>query len=215
LTPRIGCIVLAAGEGRRFERSAAKRSAPGRAGSRPGKLVALLGRDPLLQRAIDAACGSWASTCTLVLGAHAGSVLARVDARRCNIALNDQWRAGIASSIRCGLRAHRDDDACIIMLGDQPFVTSADLDRMMGVGSERAVVALRAAGVWGVPVLFPRRDFTALARLKGDRGAKRYAAAQKERLVFVDALDVDAFDDVDTPVDLTRLSERGTRQTRR
>jgi molybdenum cofactor cytidylyltransferase len=215
LTPRIGCIVLAAGAGRRFERGAAKRSAPGRAGSRPSKLVALLGRDPLLQRAIDAACGSSASTCTLVLGAHAGSVLAGVDARRCGIAFNDQWRAGIASSIRFGLRAHRDDDACVIMLGDQPFVTSADLDQMMGAGSEIAVVALRAAGVWGAPVLFPRRDFAALARLKGDRGAKRYAAAQKQRLVFVDALDLDAFDDVDTPVDLTRLNERGIRRTRR
>jgi CTP:molybdopterin cytidylyltransferase MocA len=63
-------------------------------------------------------------------------------------------------------------------------------------------------------VLFPRKDFAALARLKGDRGAKRYAAAQKQRLVFVDALDADAFDDVDTPVDLTRLNERGTRRTR-
>jgi molybdenum cofactor cytidylyltransferase len=137
-----------------------------------------------------------------------------VNARRCSIAFNDEWRAGIASSIRCGLRAQLDDDACIIMLGDQPFVTSADLDRMMGAVSATEIVALRAAGVWGAPVLFPRKDFAALARLKGDRGAKRYAAAQKQRLVFVDALDADAFDDVDTPVDLTRLNERGTRRTR-
>ena len=182
---------------------------------------------PLLQAAIDAACGSGALACTLVVGADAAHVLAAVDTRRCRVAINLKWKTGLASSLRCGLRAHAGDDACIIMLGDQPLVTSADLDHLIAVWSGRIystastrrgaapIVALRAGDVWGAPVLFPRRDFAALLRLTGDAGAKRHAAQHRDRLAFVDARDARAFEDVDTPEDLTRLNGRGTRRTRR
>jgi molybdenum cofactor cytidylyltransferase len=69
--------------------------------------------------------------------------------------------------------------------------------------------------VWGAPVLFPRRDFAALQALEGDAGAKRYAAQQRDRMIFVDAADRNAFADVDTQDDLKRLSGSGTRRTRR
>lgn len=181
----------------------------------------------MLQAAIDAACGSSALACTLVVGAGAAQLLAAVDTRRCRVAINPKWQTGLASSLRCGLGAHAGDDACIIMLGDQPLVTSADLDRLIDVWSGRVysteeghaapapIVALRTGDIWGAPVLFPRRDFAALLRLHGDAGAKRYAAQHLDRLTFVDALDARAFDDVDTPDDLTRLNGRGTRRIRR
>jgi molybdenum cofactor cytidylyltransferase len=181
----------------------------------------------LLQAAIDAACGSSALTCTLVVGSGAAQLLAAVDTRRCRVAINPKWKTGLASSLRCGLRAHPGDDACIIMLGDQPLVTSADLDKLIDVWSVRMhptaqrarepapIVALQAGDIWGAPVLFPRRDFAALLRLRGDAGAKRHAAQHLDRLAFVDALDARAFHDVDTPEDLTRLNGRGTRRIRR
>lgn len=204
LTPRIGCVILAAGAGRRFGGA---------------KLLARFDGGPLLQTAIDAACGSAALTCTLVLGAHAAAVLSGVDARRCSVAFNDRWRSGMASSLRRGLREHLDDDACIIALGDQPFVTSADLDLLMstwtaqrlaldrGASGRRKppIVALCAGDVWGSPVLFPRADFAALHRLMGDRGAKKYAASQNDRLAFAPGRDPRAFVDVDTAADLRRL----------
>jgi CTP:molybdopterin cytidylyltransferase MocA len=66
-------------------------------------------------------------------------------------------------------------------------------------------VALRAGKTWGAPVLFPRQDFTALARLTGDAGAKRYAQSQRRRLRFVTARDSRAFCDIDSPSDLRAL----------
>ncbi|MBV8222712.1 MAG: NTP transferase domain-containing protein, partial [Candidatus Eremiobacteraeota bacterium] len=102
MTPRVGCIILAAGAGKRFGGA---------------KLLATHDGAALLQKAIDAACGSSALTCTLVLGAHAGAVLGGTDSRRCAVAFNEAWRSGLASSLRRGLREHRDDDACIIALG--------------------------------------------------------------------------------------------------
>jgi molybdenum cofactor cytidylyltransferase len=182
--------------------------------------MAPLRGSPLLQRAIDAASGSRALQCTLVLGADAGAVAAGIDTRRCTVVVNQAWRRGIASSIACGVREHNSQDACIIALGDQPHVTSSDLDALIEAFARerdakiRAIVALRAGDVWGAPVLFPQRHFAALRRLRGDRGAKGLASANQSRLVFVEAADRRAFDDVDTKADLTRLNAPETRQIR-
>jgi molybdenum cofactor cytidylyltransferase len=201
LTLRVGCIVLAAGAGRRFGGD---------------KLIATLRGRPVLQYAVDAACGARTLSCTLVLGDGAARILAAVDPRRCAVVLNAEWRSGIASSIGCGLRAHSEDDACIVMAGDTPFAASADLDRLIAAwGATSSIVALRAGSVWGAPVLFPRRDFAALRALEGDAGAKRHAAQQRERLIFVDAEDRNAFADIDTQDDLKRLSGSETRRTPR
>jgi molybdenum cofactor cytidylyltransferase len=191
-------VVLAAGSGSRF-------------GGR--KLIVDFSGRPLLQRAIDAACGSLAQSCILVLGADAETVRNCVEPRRCSVALNAAWQEGIASSIRTGLTTALEFDACVFLLADQPFVTSADIDDLIvpaGIsrGEHRLlshIVALRAGRTWGAPVLFPRRDFAALARLKGDEGGKRYAQSQTRRLRFVTARDSRAFCDVDSPADLRAL----------
>jgi molybdenum cofactor cytidylyltransferase len=190
-------IVLAAGSGTRF--GGAKLIAP------------FVGR-ALLQHAIDAACESRALVCALVLGANADEVLERVDSRRCVIVRNRSWQEGIASSIRAGLGIADEStacDACLFLLGDQPFVSSADIDALLCRADLRgrpSIVALRSAKIWGAPVLFPRRDFAALARLRGDEGAKRYAETQQQRMHFVTATDRRAFCDVDTRSDLCALS---------
>ena len=193
LTPRIGCVVLAAGGAKRFGGE---------------KLLAQFDGRPLLQHAIDAACGADVLTCTLVLGSRAERIASTIDTRRCVIAFNKDWKRGMAASLSCGLREHRDDDGCIIMLGDQPNVSAADLDALIEhfTRDQQRIVVLRAGEVWGAPVLFPRGDFSGLRALRGDAGAKRYIEKKRGRVTFVEALSGDAFADVDTRNDLIRLT---------
>jgi molybdenum cofactor cytidylyltransferase len=186
-------VLLAAGSGSRFGGC---------------KLIAPLAGRPLLQHVIDTSCASRVVSCVLVLGADADHILDRVDTRRCAIVRNEAWQEGIAASVRAGLDVVMESEACVFVLADQPFVTSDDIDALL-CSAERygrhSIVALRAGKTWGAPVLFPRRDFAALARLRGDAGAKRYAEAQQERLRFVPARDPRAFRDVDSPSDLRAL----------
>lgn len=193
---RIGCVVLAAGEGRRMGGSGEKLLLPFR-----GK--------PLLQQAIDVAAASRAMSCSVVLGANETAVEQSVDTRRCVLLSNPRWKEGIAASISCGLAFHADDDACIFMVADQPFVQSLDLDRLIARFRlhRNAIVALRAGDVWGTPALFPREDFRALARLRGDFGAKRHAQRHVRRVQFITAASGDAFVDVDVPEDCERLRQ--------
>jgi molybdenum cofactor cytidylyltransferase len=147
-------------------------------------------------------------SCTLVLGEGEEEVLDQVDVRRCAVVDNPGWREGIASSIRVGLAQHRDDEACIFMVADQPFIGAADIDRLIAYhrSSRDAIVALQTGDVWGAPVLFPSRDFGALSNMHGDSGAKRYAQQHHERLRFVAALSHDAFKDIDTIDDYRLLT---------
>jgi molybdenum cofactor cytidylyltransferase len=186
-------VLLAAGSSTRF-------------GGR--KLLAPFSGRPLLQRAIDAACASRVLSCVLVVGADADAIMDCVDTRRCAIVRNDDWRDGIAASIRTGLRFAADSDACVFMLADQPFVTSDDIDALFcsaDLYGRQAIVALKAGKTWGAPVLFPRRDYSALAHLRGDSGAKNYAQTQPGRMRFVTARDLRAFRDVDSASDLRSL----------
>ncbi|MDQ6780618.1 MAG: nucleotidyltransferase family protein [Candidatus Eremiobacteraeota bacterium] len=199
-TPRVGCVILAAGAGRRF-------------GAVHHKLAASFEGKPLLQHVVDSVCASRAMSCTLVCGANAAALLASVETRRCCVLCNPRWDDGIASSIRCGVAQHAHDDACVFVVADQPLVSAADIDGLIRVFAAQrdGIAALRASGVWGTPMLFPRSDFAALTRLRGDHGAKRYAQSQKKRLQFVQAVNEDVFADVDRPEDLARLTRRHRR----
>jgi molybdenum cofactor cytidylyltransferase len=195
LNPPVGCVILAAGQSLRF-------------GSGETKLLLPFGGLPLLQRAVDAVVASSAAACTLVLGAHREKILDTIDPRRCSVIANGDWRSGITSSIRAGLKQHLNDDACIFMVADQPFIATSDLDHLILRHAEKrmAIVALRNDGTWGTPVLFVRSDYPALLRLHGDTGAKQYAARCIDRVEFVESSRSDAFSDIDTPEDYSNLT---------
>ncbi len=196
MNPRVGCVILAAGQSHRF-------------GAGDAKLLLPVAGKSLVQHAIDAAAQSLVSSCTLVVGAHAEEILRSIDSRRCAVVDNEDWREGIASSLRAGLAQHLDDDACIFMVADQPFVTTADLDHLIRCYMERrtSMVALRSNDVWGSPMLFPQSDFLALRALRGDTGAKRYALRHAARIEFVEAAQSQAFTDIDTPQDYEQFDE--------
>jgi molybdenum cofactor cytidylyltransferase len=194
----IGCAVLAAGAGTRF-------GAPGE------KLAAAIRGRPLAQHAIDAAAGSSATHCSLIVGAGADRVLSAVDLRRCAVYRNDDWESGVSSSIRLAVAIHADDDALAIVLADAPLVDASDLDALIDAWKRRPErpAALRSRGVWGSPAIFPRSAFGALGRLRGDRGAKGAVLVSGE-VTLVDASS-DAFVDVDRRADLKRLGARKRR----
>lgn len=64
------------------------------------------------------------------------------------------------------------------------------------------MVASRYAGLRGVPAVFPRNTFTALAALRGDQGAR---ALLRDDANPIDFIAPHASGDVDTPAQIPRL----------
>jgi molybdenum cofactor cytidylyltransferase len=98
----------------------------------------------------------------------------------------------------------------LVMLGDMPFVTAMDLDRMtehfVALGCH-AVVRAADHGKPGNPVIVPRQVFAAMAQLNGDDGAKRLieSAGLATHLVEIGKA---ALIDLDTP-ELFALYQEG------
>jgi molybdenum cofactor cytidylyltransferase len=187
-------IVLAAGASSRF-------------GS-PKQLVRLAGR-PLLHTAIARAADVAGSAVSVVLGAHAAELTPLLTHSQALIVINRDWREGIASSIRAGVaRLPPSCNAVLLMLADQAAITTEDLQRLVSAWRRQPdyVVAARYGMTTGVPAVFPRSVFPALAALRGDTGAKSLLQRNPDRLVRVPM--ARAAIDIDTPEDLLKIDSK-------
>lgn len=175
---------------------------------RPKALVPWRGRT-LLQRALDTAVAAsprvivalgadgdelWR---TLILPAD-GTVIARVDVRDADDGLSASLRAVVA---------HVDADPAIerllVLLTDQYAVDATWLRALLALADThpQRMVASRYDGVRGVPAVFPRAAFAALAALRGDQGARTLLRDERDP---VDHPAPHPPGDVDTPADVPR-----------
>ena len=119
--------------------------------------------------------------------------------------LNGAPQEGMSRSLQLGLAAVPiEADAAVILLGDQPTVGVSSVRGLIAAArGDRPVVAARADGRIGPPVLVMRDWFTLADEARGDEGLRSILAEHAE---LVTAVEVDAHPpDVDTPADLAAL----------
>ena len=188
----IGAVILAAGDGSRFG---------GRGGD---KMLADLEGRPVLQHVFDTASAFDPLLTVVVLGAAMDRIGRVVDFGRAVRIWNPQPRRGLSSSIQVGMTAlaaaDEQLDGAFIVLGDQPRLRSATLERLVAAAAkarpaDRPMVVPRYVDDPGPrnPVLLLRPAWTLVEELAGDIGL---------------AALIDANPDIDTPGDLVRRSER-------
>jgi molybdenum cofactor cytidylyltransferase len=184
---RIGALVLAAGEGRRFGGT---------------KQLAELDGRPLLEHALAAVTG--VSPRVVVLGHAAEEIRAGADLHGAEPVLCPQWQEGQSASLRCGLAALGDVDAVLVVLGDQPGITAAAVAAVLAAASAGDEDAVRATydGVPSHPVLLRRALVDRAGELRGDSGFRDLLKAARTRDVEVGHLADPA--DIDTREELAR-----------
>jgi len=184
-------VVLAAGASTRF--GSAK------------QLVRVAGR-PLLHTAVTRAAEVTGNALIVVLGSGAAQLAPLLKHTPGSVVINQEWREGIASSIRAGVaRLPAACRAVMLLLADQAAVTADDLRRLAGSWRKQPqhIAAAVYDGACGVPVIFPRSSFRALSELRGDTGARALLRRDPDRIVRVPM--PSAAIDVDTPEDLLAL----------
>ncbi|MEI6860895.1 MAG: nucleotidyltransferase family protein [Verrucomicrobiota bacterium] len=188
---RFGVVLLAAG-------------ASVRMGS-PKQLLEV-GGQPLILRAVEAALASAAWPVVVVLGAQAEKIRPWLARQPVLVTENPAWTEGMASSLRAGLETlrtfSRTLDGALVAVTDQPAFSAAVVARLVAAKREtgRGIAAAHYAGRLGVPVLFGREHFSALAALTGEEGARHFLAAHAGDTAAVElpglALDLDTPEDV-------------------
>lgn len=115
----------------------------------------------------------------------------------------DDADEGMAASIRAGVAALPGGAAGVAILpADMPELTADDLEAVLYAFATHETQAVRAVsdtGQAGHPVVFPARLFAALAKLRGDQGARRVLAG--ETTITVPLPGDHALTDLDTPED--------------
>ncbi len=188
----LAAVVLAAGASKRL--------------GRPKQLVTFDGRS-LLQRAVDKCLPVCRLGVVVVTGAEREAVGETLRGEPVLVVHNSAWRDGLASSITTGIAAvPADSKAVLLMLCDQPKLSSAELAQLVSVWSRHPdrVVASRYGATFGAPAIFPRAVFPMLEALRGDRGAKSLIE-QLADTILVDLPGAEL--DIDRPEDLDRLRD--------
>jgi len=180
---------------------------------RPKQLV-LWNGEPLLRHSAIVALSARLGPVIVVLGAVERECRELLAGLSLEIVVNTSWAEGMGGSIAAGMIAVQNSvsplQSAIIMLCDQPYVSSATLRSLCDEQrrTRSAVVASRyceSDDTLGVPALFTSARFAALAQLCGALGAKQLIASESSS-TFIDC--PEAIPDVDTSADTLATHSR-------
>ncbi|MBL8581607.1 MAG: molybdopterin-binding/glycosyltransferase family 2 protein [Rhizobiaceae bacterium] len=184
--PTVHAVVLAAGRSSRM--------------GGPNKLLALFGGEPLVRRTVERTRASRAAGVTVVTGHQADRIRAALFGLDVAVEHNADFASGLSGSLRAGIGAMPSQaSGALVVLGDMPGVTTADLNRMIEAFAQsggHSVVRATHNSKRGNPVILPRALFPSVADLEGDTGARHLVEAGGVEVIDVEigdgaSLDVD------------------------
>lgn len=186
---RIGCVVMAAGNGSRF-------------GS--NKLLRVIDGKSVIERALDAVPRDVVDTVAVVT--QYAPIMELAKRRGFSSVENRYPERGISYTIKLGLQTVQQTDAVLFMVADQPLLQRETVERLVEfyLQQPQRIAALAHNGVRGNPCIFPAACFPALLALQGDTGggAVIKADAHGARLLETDEKQLC---DIDTPQELEKL----------
>lgn len=162
---------------------------------------------PLIRHLAEVALASGLAEVIVVVGHQADEVAAALADLPVRVVHNTAYAAGQSTSLHAGLATVPEHAAAVmVLLADQPLLTSEVIDALLATFRETAapIVAACAAGRRGNPVLFARELFPELAAIGGDEGARSVIVAHRKQLRCVE-VDGAIFTDVDTPEEYDAL----------
>ena len=185
--PRVGCVIMASGLGKRFGGN---------------KLMADFNGNPMIQRALDVTDGLF--TCRVVVTRHE-SVADLCRQQNVEVVLHDLPHR--SDTVRLGLEALGDVDACLFLPGDQPLLRRETLERLLQTWQQHPNHMIRPIheDTVGSPVLFPAWAFPELKNLPVGKGGGVIIKKYPHEMICVSVSDPFELADADTPETLELL----------
>ena len=186
---KIGCVLLAAGAGKRFG---------------GGKLLHEIEGEPMIARALRlyAALSFAARLC--VTRDEAGEIQRRALACGFPVAINPDPERGVGTSVAIATEAilakEPSLDGILYAVADQPFLSAESVKRLLDAfeAHPNDIVSLCAGARRGNPAVFPARFYPELCALKEDTGGGAIIRRHPKLLRLVEVTDARELDDIDT-----------------
>lgn len=181
---KIGCVVLAAGNARRF-------------GS--NKLQAQVDGQTLIRHALEVIP---AGLDTVVVTQYP-EIIELAKEYGFQAVLNNAPELGISRSVRLGLEQQLDCEGVLFMVSDQPWLKRDSVEALIALWAQNPgkIAAMAHNGSRGNPCLFPAHVFPELLTLSGDRGGSAVIRDHEEDVLLLET-EAAELADVDTPAAL-------------
>lgn len=193
---RISAIVLAAGQSKRMGRA---------------KQLLPFGSGTILESVIMSLAESKVDEIILVLGHRGEEIRESLACRPAKTVINPRYEEGMSSSIICGMNAVDEHaDAVMIVLGDQPLISSDVIDKLAQEyrSGEKGIVVPLCKMRRGNPVIFDIKYREKLSALRGDIGGKTIVDSDSGDVLEVDIESDAVIQDIDEKDEYLRQLEK-------
>ena len=183
----IKAILLAAGQSKRLKSE--------------NKLIKLYKKKPLINHSLNALHKSKVNKVIVVLGHQKKDLQKIIKKNNKNIfTYNKEYKKGMASSIKAGLRKlNKKDKGFIIVQSDMPFIKSSDINKIFNsIKSKKYLVhVLKYRNRVGNPIGFDISIMKKFKKINGDVGAKFMVKRLKKETRFIKINNLKSFKDFD------------------
>ena len=186
---KIGCVLLAAGLGKRFG---------------GGKLLHEVDGEPMIQRAMRLYGELDFSARVCVTRAEEDEIQRLARESGFPVAINPNPERGVGTSVSIATSAVLESepklDGILYAVADQPYLSQESVNQLLNAfeAHPQDIVSLGFGGRRGNPAIFPAEYFTELCALKEDIGGGAVIKRHPERLRIVEAGAAQELQDIDT-----------------
>ncbi len=191
MSKKIGCVLMAAGNAKRFGEN---------------KLSRKLNGVSLIDRALQ--CIPKEKFHKVVVVSQYDEVMKKAENMGFDTTKNEHPDFGISHTIKLGLEKTFDCDAVMFMVSDQPLLKKESVSKMIDFYQNNCdcIVGMSYDCVRGNPCIFPKLYFDELKKLTEDRGGNTVIRKHEDKLKLFSTTHPDELSDIDTREDLEKLS---------
>lgn len=188
---KIGCVIMAAGNARRFGEN---------------KLAAALDGRSLIRRCLNAVPAEQFEKVVVVT--QYPEIMELAGEFHFAAVHNPHPDWGISHTIKLGLTELRDCDGVLFQVADQPLLRRGSVSELAALWRRQPekIAALGHGGIRGNPCLFPAKFFPELMELREDHGGNTVIRRHEEDLVLLE-VGRQELTDVDTPQAMAKLEQ--------
>ena len=171
------------------------------------KLLLPFGGKTIIGHIVDQLLASAIGEVHVVVGHQAERLSAELSGRKVEIVNNPDYKSGMLSSVRCGLRNL--PEKCrdvMVVLGDQPSITTELIDRMLQsfAATEKSILVPLYKGKRGHPILFSAIYRDEIITQYGDMGLRGLLEGHSGDIFELAVSTASVLCDMDCPEDYRR-----------